>query len=484
MFASLYTSRVVLEALGVEDFGIYNVVGGVVSVFTVISGALSSAISRFITYELGKGNNSQLNRIFSASVTIQLLLALIVVVGMETIGVWFLNTQMEIPAERLTAANWTLQLSIVTFVINLISVPYNATIIAHEKMSAFAYISILEVMGKLLIAFLIVASPIDRLVFYSILMCLIAVAIRFIYAAYCKRHFKECNYRFVYDKEMLKQMFFFASWNFLGTGAYMLNSQGVNILINLYFGVKMNAARAIVTQVDAALRQFINSFTTAVNPQIVKSYAQENFDYMYSLVCRSAKFSSFLLLLFVIPISFEAKAIFSLWLNEVPEYTVTFFRLSVFVVFVDGALTNSLMTSVFATGNIKQYQIAVSALGILVFPFTWLFYSLGYPAWITYVVYAVVYCGILWVRLRCVKKSIGMQIQKYVEEVLLRVLSVSVCSILPPLFVYYTMSGGIVRLVSITAVSFMTTILVILFIGLTKDEREFIIHKLKAAIHS
>ena len=193
MVVSLYTSRVILNALGVEDFGIYNVVGGVVAMFSVISGSLSAAISRFITYELGKGDQSKLNKIFSASVTIQLLLSLIIVVLIEAVGVWFLNTKMTIPAERMTAANWVLQFSIVTFVIGLISVPYNAAIIAHEKMSAFAYISILEAVCKLAIAFLIMVSPIDRLIFYAILMCVVGLIIRFTYGNYCKKHFAEAN---------------------------------------------------------------------------------------------------------------------------------------------------------------------------------------------------------------------------------------------------------------------------------------------------
>lgn len=205
MAVSLYTSRVVLNALGVEDFGIYNVVGGVVMMFTIISASLSSSISRFITYELGKGDTSKLRKIFSASLTIQLLLSLIIVILIESFGVWFLNTKMTIPTNRLIAANWTLQFSIITFVINLISVPYNATIIAHESMSAFAYISILEALSKLAIAFLITISPIDKLVFYAILMCSVAIIIRLVYGYYCKKHFEECNYHFYWDMEILKK---------------------------------------------------------------------------------------------------------------------------------------------------------------------------------------------------------------------------------------------------------------------------------------
>ena len=234
MAVSLYTSRVVLQTLGVEDFGIYNVVGGVVAMFSVISGSLSAAISRFITYELGKGDKDKLIRIFSSSVTIQLGLGIVILILAEAIGVWFLNAKMTIPLNRIYAANWVFQLSILTFIINLISVPYNAAIIAHEKMSAFAYISIFEAVAKLLIVYMLLWSPFDKLIFYAILMASVALIIRFIYGYYCKRHFEECTYHFIFDRELLKKMFGFAGWNFIGAASAVLRDQGGNIVINLF----------------------------------------------------------------------------------------------------------------------------------------------------------------------------------------------------------------------------------------------------------
>lgn len=248
MLIGLYTSRVVLNALGVEDYGIYNVVGGLVTMFSMLSGSLSAAISRFITYELGKENQDKLSRIFSASVTIQLLLSLIIVILAELIGVWFLNEKMSIPSDRMVAANAVLQISIITFVINLISVPYNAVIIAHERMSAFAYISILEAIGKLVIASLIVASPLDKLIFYAILMCALSVLIRMIYGFYCKRHFNECSYHFRWDKGLLGQMFKFAGWNFFGAGSALLMTQGVNMLMNMFSGLPLMLHVALPTK--------------------------------------------------------------------------------------------------------------------------------------------------------------------------------------------------------------------------------------------
>lgn len=483
MVITLYTSRVILNALGVQDYGIYNVIGGLVAMFSVLSNSLSSAISRFITFELGKGDTANLKVVFSSSVTVQIALCILIVVIAETGGVWFLNSKMNIPAERMTAANWVLQFSIATFAINLISVPYNATIIAHERMSAFAYISILEAAGRLAIAFLISLSPIDKLTFYSILMCLVALIIRLVYGIYCKRHFEECNYRFVYDKAVLKQIFSFASWNFMGTGAYMLNTQGVNLLMNIYFGVTVNAARGIATQVEGALRQFVNSFTTAVNPQITKSYASGNLNYMYSLVCRSAKFSSFLLTFFAVPIILEAPMIFSIWLKEVPEYAVIFFRLSVLTAYVDGALANSLMTSVLATGNIKTYQITVSCLGILVFPITWILYLFHLPVWTTYITYFAVYCVVLVARLYMVKKSIGMPMKLYVSKVLYKIIPITVLAFLIPSILLLIMNAGWIRLFCVVLLSMLSTASLIILLGLTKNEQTFLTGKIHEILH-
>lgn len=324
MLVTLYTSRVVLNTLGVTDYGIYNVVGGVVMMFSVISGSLSSSISRFITYELGHGDFEKLKRIFSTSVNIQIGISILILVLAELFGVWFLNAKMNIPAERLSAANWVLQCSLLSFIINLISVPYNACIIAHERMSAFAYISILEAVLKLAVVYMLLVSPYDKLATYAILLVVVALIIRMAYSLYCRRHFEESRYKFVYDKPLVKEMTGFAGWSFFGNGAYMLNVQGVDMLINIFFGVTLNAARGVATQVQNAVMQFVNNFTVAVNPQITKSYAAGEMEYMYKLVCRGARFAYFLLLLFVVPIVCEADYILRLWLKLVPEYAPTF----------------------------------------------------------------------------------------------------------------------------------------------------------------
>lgn len=478
MAVSLFTSRVILNTLGVEDYGIQNVVGGFVAMFSVLSGSMSSAISRFITFELGRGEIHRLKTVFSTGVNIQLGMSLLVIIVAEAIGVWFLNCKMNIPAERMVAANWVFQCSILTFVFNLLSVPYNASIIAHEKMSAFAYISVIEVTLKLIIVYMLTVSPFDRLITYSVLLLCVGALIRFIYGYYCKRHFEECTYHFVFDKPVLKEMTGFAGWNFLGNGAYMLNTQGVNILMNLYFGVAVNAARGIATQVDAALKQFVNNFTTAVNPQITKSYAQGDLDYMHKLVCRSAKFSAFLMLFFAIPILLETQSILTIWLKTVPEYAAIFLQLIIISSFVDTVLANSLVTSMFATGNIKRYQIIVTTIGCLVFPFSWIAFQLGFQPEIAYVLYFIIYTVLLGVRLYLLKDMVKLPVMMYVREVLYRVLPVMIICFIIPMMIRFSMQEGWMRLILLCLVSTIVTAVVEYSIGLTKNERKFIVGKI------
>ena len=478
MAVSLFTSRVILNTLGVEDYGINNVVGGIVTMFSVLSGSLSASISRFITFELGKGNLQRLKTVFSTGVNIQLGMSLLVVILAEAVGIWFLNTKMNIPVERLNAANWVFQCAILTFVLNLLSVPYNAAIIAHEKMSAFAYISVVEVTLKLIIVYMLTISPFDRLKTYAVLLLLVGAIIRFIYGYYCKRHFEECTYHFVFDKPVLKEMTGFAGWNFLGNGAYMLNTQGVNILMNLYFGVAVNAARGIATQVDAALKQFVNNFTTAVNPQITKSYAQGDLDYMHKLVCRSAKFSAFLMLYFAIPIMLETHSILTIWLKTVPEYAAIFLQLIIISSFVDTVLANSLVTSMFATGNIKRYQIIVTTIGCLVFPFSWIAFQLGFQPEIAYVLYFIIYTVLLGVRLYLLKDMVKLPVMMYVREVLYRVLPVMIICFIISMMIRFSMQEGWMRLILLCLVSTIVTAVVEYSIGLTKNERKFIVGKI------
>ncbi len=482
MAVSLFTSRVILNTLGVEDYGINNVVGGIVTMFSVLSGSLSSSISRFITFELGKGNIERLKTIFSTGVNIQLGMSVLIIIIAEAVGIWFLNTKMNIPTDRMVAANWVFQCAILTFVLNLLSVPYNAAIIAHEKMSAFAYISVVEVSLKLIIVYMLMISPFDRLETYAVLLLLVGAVIRFIYGYYCKRHFEECTYHFVFDKPVLKEMTGFAGWNFLGNGAYMLNTQGVNILMNLYFGVAVNAARGIATQVDAALKQFVNNFTTAVNPQITKSYAQGDLDYMHKLVCRSAKFSAFLMMFFAVPIILETNTILTIWLKTVPDYAVIFLQWIIISSFMDTVLANSLVTSMFATGKIKRYQIIVTTVGCLVFPLSWIAFKLGFEPQVGYILYFIIYTILLFVRLYLLKDMVKLPVMMYIREVLYKLAPIIVVGFSIPGILILTMDAGWLRLILVCLLSVLVTAASEYFIGLSNKEKNFVAEKIKLVI--
>ena len=472
MGIALFTSRVVLESLGEDNYGIYNVVGGVVAMFSILSSPLSSAIQRFLTFELGTGNKDKLCKIFSTSVNIQLVIALIVVILCEIIGVWFVNHKMTIPVERLGAANFVLQCSVATFVVNLISVPYNATIIAHERMDVFAYLSILDSALRLTVAYLIYISTADRLKVYALLLLAIAVLMRLIYGIYCSRHFDEAHYKMKLDKALFREMSGFAGWNFFGNTAYMFNTQGVNMLINVFFGVKLNAARAIAVQVDAAISQFVNSFTTAINPQITKSYASNNRAYLYSLINRGSKFSFMVMYLIIVPVVLEADTILGIWLKDVPQQTAIFTRLVVF-----GSLSTtmgtSMLTGILATGDIRRYQIVVTMVGCMVFPLTWIAYALGAPAYTTYIIYAVIYFSLNAIRLAALKRLMEFPVKTYVNQVLPRMLFLSVAAFVAPGVLVLSMPPSFLRLLVVCAVSALWGLVCGYFIGLDRHERMY-----------
>lgn len=479
MVVSLYTSRVILNALGVEDFGIYNVVGGVVAMFSVISGSLSAAISRFITYELGKGDQSKLNKIFSASVTIQLLLSLIIVALIESVGVWFLNAKMTIPAERMTAANWVLQFSIVTFVIGLISVPYNAAIIAHEKMSAFAYISILEAVCKLAIAFLIMISPMDKLLFYAILMCVVSLIVRFTYGHYCKKHFTECTYHFHWDKDILKKMFGFAGWNFIGASSAVLRDQGGNIVINLFYGPSVNAARGIASQVNSAVMGFVTNFMTALNPQITKSYASGDREYMMTLVYQGSRLSFYMLLLLSLPILVNTHYILVIWLKLVPEHAVLFVQL-ILIFAMSESISNPLITAMLATGKIRNYQIVVGGLQMLNLPISYICLRLGAMPESVLIVAIVISQCCLAARLYMLRGLIGLSSIMYLKKVYYNVVMVTVVSVILPSLLAHSMSESFISFVFLSLAAIASAASTEFFIGCNKKERAFIVNKVRS----
>ena len=478
LIVSLYTSRIILNVLGVDNYGIYNVVGGAISMFSIFSGSFSGAISRFITFGLGKKDIENLKKIFSTSVNIQIGLSILIFVIAEIAGVWMLNTTLNIPTDRMYAAYWVLQFSILSFIVGLISTPYNACIIAHEHMKMFAYMGILEVILKLIFVAILYFSPFEKLIVYSFLLFLINLILRIIYGVYCKRNFEECTYHFIMDKDMFREMTGFASWGFFGNTAYIFNTQGVNILVNIFFGVVFNAARGIVTQVEGAIMQFIHNFTTAISPQITKSYASGDREYMFSLICRGAKFSVLLLLYFLIPIELEVNILLELWLGTVPENAPLFLQLSLIGTAIT-LLGNTGLTAVMATGDIRNYQLIVTLTGCLVFPLTWIVYKLGYPAFTTYIIYAVIYSILNGIRLLFMRKLLGFEISVFVRKVIFPVSAVSIVSSVIPFLIHINMDQSIIRLMTITGISFLSISASIYILGLDTNERKIFQSKLK-----
>lgn len=482
LVVSLFTSRVILNALGVEDYGIYNVVGGVVAMFNVISGALSNAISRFITFELGKGLSEKLKIVFSTSINIQYLIAIIILVIGEIVGVWFLNYKMNIPPERLAAANWVLQLSLMTFCVNLTNIPYNACIIAHEMMDVFAYVSILEAVLKLLICYLIIISPWDKLIFYATLQLCVAIIIKMTYNIYCRNHFEECHYYFIFDKLIMKEMTGFAGWNFFTNSAYVFNTQGVNLLINIFFGVTVNAARGIATQVESAVMQLVNSFTTALNPQITKNYAAGNNDEMVSLVCRGAKFSYYLLFVFALPVLMETETLLTIWLKLVPPHAVNFVRLAIVAALIN-IIGKTGFTACMATGIIRRYVLWVTSVGFLAFPLTWIAFAMGAPSEATYIVFIAVYAVVEAVRLWIMKGLLHFPVGKFVREVVVKIALVTLVSAIIPVVFTVLFEPSLIRTICSIIISLLSAALSIYLLGLTTNERSLIIGTVVKKIH-
>lgn len=475
MLVSLYTSRVVLQALGVEDYGIYNVVGGFVAMFSMISASLSSSVGRFLTFELGKGDVDALKRVFSTSLSIHVVLSVIIVLLAETVGIWFLNTHMTIPKPRLYAANWVFQASVFTFVVNLWSVPFSASIVAHERMSAFAYIGILDIVLRLLMVLFIAYSGLafDRLIVYALLLVAIVCLMQVIYWRYCYRNFEECRICMHFDAQYWKAMSSFAGWNFIGCTAGLLKDQGVNILLNLFVGPVINAARGIAGMVNNVLASFSGNFMTALNPQITKSYAAGDYDYMFSLVERGSRFSYYILLIFALPVLFETEFILTLWLKFYPEHTANFVRLILIVTLCD-ILSNTLINLQSATGRIRNYQLAVGGMLLMNFPLSYLCLNFGYPPESTLIVAFVVSVCCLLLRLIFLRTMVGLSVKKFLRKVCMNVLLVTFVAAIIPFIIYIQMSDSIIRFFLICIVTVFCSLLTIYFVGCSSNERSFI----------
>lgn len=480
MIVSLYTSRVVLAALGVDDYGLYNVVGGVVTMFSFISLAMGNSTNRYITYALGKGDAEELKQVVSAACVIHWTIAIITLILAETIGLWFLHYKMVIPEGRMMAAEWVYQFSIISCMISVISVPYNAMIIAHERMGAFAFISVLVVILKLFVVFLIQITSYDKLIFYAALILCIVFLERAMYQVYCVRHFEEARkIKFTTKYPHFKDMTSFAGWSMIGNLIMLCYTQGVNIMLNMFFGPAVNAARGIAFQVQNAMMSFVRNFQTALNPQLIKSYAQKDFQRQLQLLYTSSKFSYFLTLCMILPVFIEAEGILNLWLKEVPAYSTTFLRL-VLLISLNAPLENPIGVSNDATGDIKKYQIIVGCFNILIVIFSYMALKIGFPPYSVFIVQLVIATIVLFVKISLVKKKIHLSFRDYISNVLVKIVLVTLfAGIIPATLHFVAQSDSLARLLFNCIIGIISAATASFFIGMDLNEKRFVIERIK-----
>jgi len=476
MGVSLYTSRIVLNTLGVEDFGIYNVVGGVVIMFSFLNSSMSSATQRFLSFELGKGDYAQLKKVFSMSVNIHAVIAIAIFILAETIGLWFLNTKLNISEGRMEAANWVYQFSVLSFMLTVMGVPYNATIIAHERMNVYAWVSIIEVVLKLAIVFALVWFGVDKLKLYAVLVLGVTIVTWTIYRFYCKQHFAESKYRFAWDKSLFKTLMNYAGWNLFGNVASVAYNQGINIMLNIFFGPVINASRGIAYQVNGAVSGFVSNFQMSMNPQIVKSYAANDIKYMHQIIFQGAKYSFFLLFILSLPILLETEIILKTWLKIVPEYTVIFTRLAIINVLID-CVSGPLMTAAQASGRIKKYQAIVGGLLLLILPVSYLLLKLGFPPQSTLYVSISISVIALFARLFIISPLVNLSILTFVRSVIFRVLLVAGVAVLFPLIVKQSIGNEFIQFFVVCISSVLSVVLSIYWLGLRVEEQLFMKNK-------
>lgn len=471
MAVTLYTSRVVLDTLGVEDFGIYNIVGGVVVLFSFLNSAMASATQRFLNYELGRGDIHEVQRVFSMSMTAHLSIAALVLLLAETIGLWFVWSYIKVPPGRETAAIWCYQFSVLTSCIQIVRIPYNACIIAYERMSFYAYISILEVVLRLLVVFPLLLDGFDRLVLYSLLMSVVALLVLYLYKTVCNRRFPVSRYRFFWDSSLYKRLMSFSGWSLFGGVANVGAQQGLGIVLNIFFGVAVNAAMGIANQVSQAVYSFVSNFQTAFNPQIIKSYAAGDRAHFEKLLFYGSKYSYFLLFLLSLPVLLNCDFLLSVWLKEVPPHAAAFSELIILFLLLD-ALSAPLWIAVQAMGNIRNYQLMISSIILMSLPLGYVALKLGMPPESVLVVRVVVNAGALAARIVYLYRRISFPAGRYLKEVVLSVLLVTACSVPLPLWLG-SIAGSWNGLLLTGFASLLLVPAAIYVFGLRREERAY-----------
>lgn len=480
MIVSLITSRVVFRVLGVEDFGINNIVGGIVILFSFVNTVLNASTQRFLNYEIGKGREENVNNVFCTSMASYLILSIVVIIIAETVGLWVLH-HLKIPQDRRYAASWVYQFSVISFCIGIIRIPYNATIIAYEKMDFYAYLSIVEASLKLAFAFLLYISPFDKLISYSFLLFVVSVIIFMPFKLYCNRKFPVTIFRWPKDKSMFKPILSFSGWSLFGSMANIGATQGINIILNVFVGVTVNAAVGIGNQLASAIQGFVSNFQIAFRPQITKLYANGDTNGFHNLIFRASKISYFLFLVLAVPVIVCCPFIIKVWLGEVPTYSVVFCRLIIVFMMID-ALSTPLWMCVEAIGKIKTYQIWISTIILINLPLAYLVLKCGFPCYSVWITKIIIMVAILIFRLSFINIKFQFPSKEFISKVILPVIIISIPAFIIPFFVNKLIAGWI-GLIATCCVSLLLSISLIYFIGFNVNERRYIVSFIKEKIN-
>ena len=473
MAVSFYTVRIVLEELGISDYGLYNIVGGIVVLFSFLKTTLTSASQRFFSFTIGKGNVKEMEEIFKTNIFFYLIVCAVIIILSETIGLWFLNSQLNIELDRIEAANWTYQMSIIAFILSTMTVPYESVITSHENMSFYAYVSILEAFLKLIVAYLLALFQYDKLIIYSILITFSSLVVFLVYAIYCQKKFQECSFGFSWNRKMFKEIAAYSAWNIVGTTASIVNNQGSNIVLNLYFGTVVNGAKAIASQIIGVATRFSSNFFTAVRPRLIKLYASGRLDEMYKLINQSAKVSYFLIFIIALPLILQIDYVLSLWLGHVPPYAKIFAILSIVSILID-SLSNPLVSAAQATGNIKKYQITLCIILLSGVPVSYCLLSFyKNPNLVFYITIFISLISLI-ARLIIVRSLIKLPVKSFLKDVVFHVcLSSTLSVIVAYIYIHYSHSSGnsFLGFVVNTLIILIVTVAAIIVFGLNKTER-------------
>ena len=471
MLVSLFTSRVILNTLGATDYGIYNVVGGIVTIVSFLNSALGASTSRFLTFALGEKNIQKQKSTFGACLNLHIGIALLVLILGETVGLWFFYEKMVIPDERMVAAFWVYQFSILTTMVSFTQVPYNASLIAHEEMSIYAYVGLYEAISRLIIAYLITISPIDKLVFYGLLLLINTIVVQLFYRWYAVKHFEECRFSLVKDRALYKRLLSYGGWDLFGNLALVCQGEGVNLLLNVFFGPVVNAARAIAFQIQGAVTQFVSNFMTAVRPQVIKNYAEGNVDKMYTMTFYAAKFSYILMLALVVPIIYEIRFILGIWLGDAVPDETALFAVIVLMTYTWRTFHIAALMPYHAIGKIKTGNVTIGSLMIATLPIGYVFFKCGCPAYSVFLAIFAVEIVSMFAIYWLIHRYEYFPYKYVFTKILMPCGLVTIFTIIVPAFITHLMNDGWARLIIVGVSTEFSLLLSALYLGLNKEER-------------